>query len=69
MRELSKIEMTEISGAGYLSDLLGSVAKDVTQAANIAVSSIGKSFVEIGKIFTDSVFNVVKGFWEGRYTK
>ncbi|WP_431224835.1 hypothetical protein ACQ86O_08295 [Serratia sp. L9] len=65
MRELSKVEMNEVSGAGFLSDLLG----NISSGANVAFGSIANVFVEGAKIFTDTVFNVVKGFWEGRYTK
>ncbi|TQI82459.1 hypothetical protein FHU10_2563 [Serratia fonticola] len=65
MRELSKVEMKEVSGAGFLGDLFG----DITKSADVALNSIGNAFVETGKVFTDFVFNTVKGFWEGRYTK
>lgn len=65
MRELSKVEMQEVSGAGFLSDLFG----DISVAADVAIGSITNIFVESAKIFTDTVFNVVKGFWEGRFTK
>lgn len=59
MRELSKIEMIEVSGAGYLGDL----AKDITTAAGVAISSISNVFVEASKVFADSVHNTFKNFW------
>ncbi len=65
MRELSKVEMQEVSGAGFLGDLFN----DVVHVADVTLNSIGNAFVETGKVFTDFVFNTVKGFWEGRYTK
>lgn len=69
MRELSKVEMTEVSGAGFLSDLLGTVTKDMVTVGDTIIGSITNGFVQTGKVFTDFVFNTVKGFWEGRFTK
>ncbi|MGF6192526.1 hypothetical protein [Serratia sp. 2723] len=63
MRELSKVEMQEVSGAGFWSDLMG----NLTTGAEGALKGLGSIFVETGKVFTDFVFNAVKGFWEGRY--
>ncbi|MFI8416582.1 hypothetical protein ACQKDS_09020 [Serratia sp. NPDC078593] len=75
MRELSKVEMHEVSGAGFLSDMFGSlsgglfggIGKDMNNAGNTIIGSITNGFISGAKVFTDFVFNVVKGFNEGRY--
>lgn len=71
MRELSKTEMTEVSGAGLLGDvanILGSITNSavhsVASAVSVWTSGIGYAIgatVGIGMGFLDSIANIFKG--------
>ncbi|AGB83554.1 hypothetical protein D781_3331 [Serratia sp. FGI94] len=74
MRELSNVEVNEVSGGivgldGIFGGILGGVVGSITQGAESILDSITNAAKGVGKIFTDGVFNLVRGFWEGRYTK
>ncbi|MEB6336279.1 hypothetical protein [Serratia rhizosphaerae] len=73
MRELSNVEVNEVSGGAGLDSILGGLLGGVVGSISKGAESILASFTNaakgVGKIFTDGVFNLVRGFWEGRYTK
>ncbi|WBF46612.1 hypothetical protein [Serratia rubidaea] len=74
MRELSNVEVNAVSGGadgvgGILGGLLGGLVGSITKGAESILDSFTNAAKGVGKIFTDGVFNLVRGFWEGRYTK
>ncbi|AML57451.1 hypothetical protein AXX16_1738 [Serratia rubidaea] len=48
---------------------MGGLVGSITKGAESILDSFTNAAKGVGKIFTDGVFNLVRGFWEGRYTK